>query len=228
MRKMTHTGTAVGWHSGRMATTTQYPVQFAVERPDRPLNRLTTAFRPIVALPILVVLAAVSGDTSSWSSSGTRTTAAGAGGLLFLAPLLMIVFRGRYPRWWFDWNRELMRFGARVGVYLALLDDRYPSTEERQGVHLELPYPDVAGGEINRPLALVKWLLALPHYIVLAFLWLGAIVAIVIAWLAILFTGRYPPALFTYVEGVARWHVRVVAYAYVLVTDAYPPFHLGP
>jgi hypothetical protein len=205
-----------------------YPVQFDVEYPDRELNRLTTAFRIIVAIPILVVLGAVDGGWASggWGNHG-REVAVGAGGLLFFAPLLMIVFRQKYPRWWFDWNRELLRFISRVGVYVALMDDRYPATDEQQSVRLELPYPDVER-DLNRWLPLVKWFLAIPHYIVLFFLWIGAVVSIIIAWFAILFTGRYPRGLFDYLVGVGRWESRVVAYAFLMVTDRYPPFQLSP
>jgi Domain of unknown function (DUF4389) len=210
------------------AGSTPYPVQFSVEYPDRALNRLTTAFRVIVAIPILIVAGAVGGHESSYSAGDhTWSVAAGAGGLLVLAPLLMIVFRQKYPRWWFDWNLELMRLENRVGVFLALMDDRYPSTDDHQGVRLEFPYPD-AQRDLNRWLPLVKWLLAIPHYIVLAFLWLGALIAVVVAWFAILFTGRYPRGLFDYVLGVFRWTNRVVGYAFALVTDQYPPFRLSP
>jgi hypothetical protein len=152
---------------------------------------------------------------------------AAAGGLLFIPPLLMLVLRGRYPGWWFQWNRELLRFGNRVAAYLALMDDRYPSAEDEQGVHLDVADP---GREpaLNRGLPLVKWLLALPHYVVLALLWIGVLGAVVAAWFAILFTGRYPRGLFGFVEGVLRWHNRVIAYAFMLVTDEYPPFRLSP
>jgi len=205
-----------------------YPVQFAVEYPDRDLNRLTTAFRLIVAIPIVIVVASVSGDESSFQAGRDATTsAAGAGGLLFLAPLLMILFRQKYPRWWFDWNLELLRFQNRVGVYLALMDDRYPSTDEHQSVALDFAYPD-AKDELNRWLPLVKWLLVIPHYILLFFLWIGALIAVVVAWFAILLTGRYPRGLFDYVLGVFRWTNRVAGYAFALVTDQYPPFRLSP
>ncbi|HLZ22741.1 MAG TPA: DUF4389 domain-containing protein [Ktedonobacterales bacterium] len=205
-----------------------YPVQFAVEYPDRPLDRLTTFFRLFVALPILLVLGSVAGGTWQWSThNSTAVVAAGAGGLLFFAPLLMIVFRQKYPRWWFDWNLELLRLSARVGVYLALMDDRYPATDAPQAVHLDYPYPDVPR-DLNRWLPLVKWFLAIPHYVVLAFLYLAAIVVVVVAWFAILGAGQYPQGLFDFVEGVMRWHTRVVAYALVLVTDEYPPFRLAP
>jgi hypothetical protein len=204
-----------------------YPVQFAVDYPDRPLDRLTTAFRLIVAIPILIVLGAVSGGTLESSNDRTRAAVVvGAGGLLFLATALMIIFREKYPRWWFDWNQELLRFSARVGVYLALMDDHYPSTDEQQAVHLDFVYPD-AQRELNRWLPLIKWLLALPHYFVLIFLYVGAFLAVIGAWFAILFTGRYPQGIFRFVEGVMRWHNRVVGYAVILTTDEYPPFRLA-
>jgi hypothetical protein len=205
----------------------QYPVRFSVDYPDRTLDRVTTFFRIIVAIPILVLLGAVSAGTWEWTSdNGATTGAAGAGGLLFFGPLLMIVFRQKYPRWWFDWNLELQRFSNRVSVYLALMDDRYPSTDDEQSVHLHYAYPDVTR-DLNRWLPLVKWFLAIPHYIVLFFLNLAAFVAVVVAWIAILVTGRYPRELFDFVEGVFRWDNRVIGYALTLVTDTYPPFRLG-
>jgi hypothetical protein len=205
-----------------------YPVNLSVEYPDRPLDRLTTAFRIFVAIPIMIVLGAVSGTTwSYYSSSGTVHVVAGAGGLLFLGPLLMILFRQKYPRWWFDWNLELQRFTNRVLVYVLLMDDRYPSTDEEQALRLDYVYPDVPR-ELNRFLPLVKWLLVIPHFIVLAFLWIAVFFVVIVAWFAILFTGRYPRGMFDFVEGVVRWGQRVVAYAFTLVTDRYPPFSLRP
>src|ERR671920_28910 len=205
-----------------------YPVRFSVEYPDRPLNRLTTAFRIFTVIPIAIVLGLVGeGYSGGYESGGdAQSIAIGGAGLLFLPPLLMILFREKYPRWWFDWNLELLRFTNRVGTYFALMSDRYPSTDERQWVHLELPYPD-AKRDLNRWLPLVKWFLAIPHYIVLIFLYLAALVVVIIAWFAILFTGRYPRGMFEFVEGVVRWHNRVVGYAFILVTDRYPPFSLG-
>ena len=206
-----------------MQPSTTYPVQFSVDYPDRELNRVTTGFRIFVIIPIVIVLGAVSGGRLGL----VDRRRAGAGGLLFLAPLLMILFRQKYPRWWFDWNLELQRFGNRVGVYLALMDDRYPSTDEHQSVHLDYPYPD-AERDLNRWLPLVKWFLAIPHYIVLLFLDIAAFVVVIVAWFAILFTGRYPRGIFDFVQGVIRWHNRVTGYAFVLVTDRYPPFSLAP
>jgi hypothetical protein len=204
-----------------------YPVRFTVDYQERSLNRVTTAFRIFVAIPIAVVLAAVSGGTWRWGSGNETAVAAGAGGLLFFAPLLMILFRQKYPRWWFDWNLELQRFANRVGAYLALMDDRYPSTDDHQSVHLDYAYPD-AQRDLNRWLPLVKWFLAIPHYIVLVFLDIAAIVVVIVAWFAILFTGQYPRGMFDFVEGVIRWQNRVIAYAVTLVTDRYPPFRLTP
>jgi hypothetical protein len=204
--------------------TASYPVQFDVDFPARPLDRLTTAFRIFAAIPILVVLGLVSRDAFNGGSHRTTVTIASGVGLLFLPLVVMLLFRRKYPRWWFDWNINLARFSNRVTAYLALLDDRYPSTDEEQSVHLEFAYPDAR--QLSRGLPLVKWLLAIPHYVVLLFLGIGSLVAIVIAWFAILFTGRYPRSLFDFVVGVLRWSNRVTAYAFLLVTDEYPPFSL--
>ncbi len=189
-----------------------YAARLNVDYPER-LNRLSTAFRLIWAIPIAIILSLVSG-----SGSGTGNGLSGA-------TALMIIFRMRYPRWWFDFIRELTRFSARGVAYCALLTDQYPSTVEGQAVHLDLDYPDVER-DLNRWLPLVKWLLAIPHYIVLFFLAIAALVAVVIAWFAILFTGRYPRSLFDFVVGVGRWSLRVQAYAVLLLTDQYPPFSL--
>lgn len=208
--------------------TTTYPVTFTVDFPDRDLDRLTTAFRIIVGIPIAFLLGLLSGESVRYvtTTNGTNETAtlATGGGVLFLPLVLMILFRQKYPRWWFDWNLQLLRFSYRVTAYLALLDDRYPSTDEEQAVHLDLPYPDAR--QLNRWLPLVKWLLAIPHYVVLFFLGIAAVVAVIIAWFAILFTGRYPRGIFNFVVGVMRWSNRVTGYALVLVTDEYPPFSL--
>jgi hypothetical protein len=206
-----------------------YPARLDIEYPER-LDRFTTFFRLIWSLPIVIVLTLLTatGNETVITETGEEVTRSGGGvaGGLFLATMLMILFRQRYPRWWFDFALELNRFTTRVGSYLALLTDRYPSTVEQQSVHLEIDYPDV-DRDLNRWLPLVKWFLAIPHFAVLAVLVVGAILAIVIAWFAILFTGRYPRALFDYVVGVGRWGLRVNAYAFLLVTDRYPPFSLA-
>lgn len=203
-----------------------YPVQFAVANPDRQLDRVSTFFRLFAAIPIMIVLSSISGGTWQWASDQAKTSGSAAGGLLFFAPLVMILFRQKYPRWWFDWNLELQRFGNRVTAYLALMDERYPSTDDQQSVRLDYPYPDVAR-DLNRWLPLVKWLLAIPHYIVLVILDFIAIFAVIVAWFAILFTGHYPRSIFDFLEGVIRWNNRVIGYAITLVTDRYPPFRLG-
>jgi len=210
-----------------MTVTDGYPVQLDVEYPDRPLNRLTTGLRIFTIIPIAIVLGTVSGGSTTVGSGASVIVVAFGGGALFAAPLLMILFRQKYPRWWFDWNLELTRFSSRVTLYAALLNDRYPSTDEPQSLLLDIPYPD-AHTDLNRWLPLVKWFLAIPHYIVLAFLGVAAFVCVVIAWFAILFTGRYPRGLFEFVVGVGRWGVRVIAYAFLLATDRYPPFSLNP
>ena len=205
-----------------------YPLEFDVDYPDRELNRLTTAFRIFTVIPIWFVLASIGGSSFNFSMGGQSTMffAGGGGGLLVLPPLLMILFRQKYPRWWYDFNLELMRFGNRVGVYAVLMDDRYPSTDEQQSVRLDFPYPDAM--RLNRWLPLVKWLLAIPHYIVLVFLYIGAFFAVIAAWFVILFTGRFPRGIFDYLVGVGRWTNRVYAYALIMITDQYPPFQLRP
>lgn len=213
---------------------TPYAARLEVDFPEE-LNRLSTFFRIILAIPILIILGIISASADSSyvvvSEAGdtvTRitTSSGGIAGALFLATLLMILFRRRYPRWWFNFGREFARFAMRVGAYLMLLTDEYPSTEDEQAVHLEIDYPDVEQ-DLNQWMPLVKWFLAIPHYIVLAFLAIGAFFAVIFAWFAILFTGRYPQGLFNYVVGVSRWALRVQAYAFLLVTDRYPPFALN-
>jgi hypothetical protein len=209
-----------------------YAARLEVDYPER-LDRVTTLLRIFYIIPIAIVVSLVSATATSTTvvyRAGEvveRTTSTGGGiaGGLFAATALLILFRQRYPRWWFDFVLQFNRFTTRVGAYLVLLTDRYPSTEDEQSVHLDLDYPDAREG-LNRWLPLVKWLLALPHYVVLFFLGLGAVVAVVIAWFAILFTGRYPRGLFDYVVGVGRWGLRVQAYAFLLLTDTYPPFSL--
>jgi hypothetical protein len=192
-------------------TTDMYPVQLSVDYPEDGRNRLTALFRIILMIPIIIVVVMAS---------------AGAGNLTF-ATVLMILFRKKYPRWWFDFNLELRRLSARLNAYTSLLRDEYPSTDEEQAVHLEIAYPD-AEGQLNRFMPLIKWLLAIPHYVILIILWICTFVVTLIAWFAILIVGRYPRGLFEFVVGVARWGERVNAYVFMLVTDRYPPFRLSP
>ena len=201
------------------------PVSLSIDYPDDPLNRLSTFFRLIAIIPITIVLSLLGGG--SLNIDDIELNAAGAGGAIVFATLLMILFRRKYPRWWFDWNLALLRFTTRVGAYFFLLRDEYPSTDEEQAVHLEITYPD-AERDLNPWLPLIKWLLAIPHYIVLFFLGLAVMVLVIISWFAILFTGRYPRDLFNFVVGTMRWTIRVQAYAFLLVTDHYPPFNFIP
>jgi hypothetical protein len=203
-----------------------YPARLEIDYPDRPLNRLTSFFRIFTAIPILILFAFLSGASGSFEHTGSTTASSAAigGGLVFVPVVLMLLFRRKYPGWWFDWNRELARFSTRVTAYLALLDDVYPSTDEAQSVHLDLERPD--GERLSRGLPLIKWLLAIPHYIVLFFLGVAVVFVVIFAWFAILFTGRYPRGAFNFVVGVLRWGLRVEAYAFLLITDEYPPFRL--
>jgi hypothetical protein len=200
---------------------TPYPLTFSVDYPDRELNRVTTGFRLILAIPLLILLALFSGPHFSGHPVG------GAGLLLFLPVLALLVLRHKYPRWWFDFNVALLGLTTRIDSYIFLLRDEYPAVDDEQAVHIDVVYPE-ARNDLNRWLPLVKWLLAIPHYIVLIFLDIAAVVVVIIAWFAILFTGRYPRGMFDFVVGVLRWNLRVTAYAFLLVTDRYPPFTLSP
>ncbi len=202
-----------------------YPLQLDIEYPEEP-NRLTTFFRLILAIPVFIVGGMVSGSGFSGAvGEYSQDVAVGAGGALIFAPLLMILFRRKYPRWWFDWNLNLLRFGTRITAYVLLLQHEYPSTDEDQGVDLRLEYPN-AETELTRWMPLVKWLLAVPHYLVLVPLTIGLFIAVIVAWFAILITGRMPRQLFDYMVGVLRYGSRVGAYATLLTTDVYPPFSI--
>jgi hypothetical protein len=208
------------------STTPAYPVNLKIDYPDRQLNRLTSFFRIFTLIPIAIVIGLIVGSSPSWGEHHDAWRwGIGAGGILFLPTLLMILFRQKYPKWWFDWNLNISRFSTRVYAYFAMMTDMYPSTDEEQTVHLEITYPD-AKKDISQGMPLVKWFLAIPHYFVLVFLGIAAFVCLVITWFAILFTGKYPRGLFDFVLGFSRWCLRVEAYAFILVTDKYPPFNL--
>lgn len=205
-----------------------YAARLQIDYQDE-LDRVTTLFRLILIIPIAIVIGVLTaGGTNVYIDEAGEVFRTSTGGIvagLFSATLLMLVFRQKYPKWWFDFALELERFGARVGAYLLVITDRYPSTDEEQNVHLDLDYPD-AENDLNRWLPLVKWFLAIPHYIVLVFLIIGAFFVAIIGWFAVLFTGKYPRGLFDYLVGVGRWGLRVSAYAFLLITDEYPPFSL--
>jgi hypothetical protein len=207
----------------------KYPASMEIDYPDKPLNKLTTFFRLITVIPIGIILSLVSGSTFEKTVNDATyeiTYEIGAaGGIVFFALVLMILFQQKYPKWWFDWNVALTKFMYRVTAYLSLLRDEYPSTDEEQAVHIDIQYPDVKK-DLSSWMPLVKWFLAIPHYIILAFLIVAAVISVIIAWFAILFTGKYPVGLFNFVTGVMRWGLRVSAYAALLITDRYPPFQL--
>ncbi len=202
-----------------------YPVRFSVDYPDRPLNRLTTLFRLIMVIPILIVAGLIPGFVNS-GQFGDPDQVAIYAPIVWLPLVLILVFRQKYPRWWFNWNLELSRFILRIETYIIALRDEYPSTDEHQAVHLEIDYPDAAN--LNRWLPLVKWLLAIPHYVVLIVLAVLAVVAAVIGWIMVVITASYPRALFDFQVGVLRYEARVTGYAFLLVTDRYPPFSISP
>ena len=213
-----------------MSATTEdlnrYPARLDIDFPDRGLDRLATFLRLIYAIPIVVLLTLLSGSAFGDSSGEGGSMGALGAGVLVAPVLLMVLFRQKYPRWWFDFHLQLARFSTRVMSYLALMSDRYPSTDEEQSVHLDLDYPNVKQ-DLNRWLPLVKWLLAIPHYFVLVLLSIAAFFGVLFAWFAIIFTGRYPRGIFEFVESVLRWGLRVDAYAFLLITDRYPPFRLA-
>lgn len=208
-----------------MDSNNKYPATLTIDYPEK-LDRFSSFFRIFFIIPIIIILGLVSGPDRSREINENASYVYNAGGIIFLATLLMILFREKYPKWWYDWNIALTKFSVRVFAYLLLLRSEYPSTDEDQAIHIEIPYPDVKK-ELNRFLPLVKWFLAIPHYIVLAFLYVGVVFAAIIAWFVIVFTAKYPTGLFNYVVGVIRWSIRVDAYAFLLITDKYPIFSLS-
>lgn len=207
------------------AASTAYPVTFDVEYPAGKRNRLTVFFRGILAVPVLILLEMFVHSSSTYGSDNGTQTLVAVGGFIFLPTLLLLLFRHRYPRWWFDFNVNLLAFAFRVMLYVYVLRDEYPSTEDRQGLDLMIVYPD-AKQDLSRGMPLIKWLLAFPHYFILGLLGIAVAVVTVIAWFAILFTGRYPRGMFEFTVGVLRWTTRVNCYAILLTTDRYPPFSL--
>ncbi len=207
-----------------MPQNNKYPVTLDIDYSDKS-DRLTAFFRLILVIPILIILGLLL-DNNVGPEYGEYVNERTYGvGIIFIPTLLMILFRQKYPKWWYNFNVELTKFGTRVGAYIFLLRDEYPSTDEKQSVHINIPYPNVKKDLVNW-MPLVKWFLAIPHVIILCFLWIGAIIAVILAWFAILFTGIHPKGIHDYIVGVIRWSLRVEAYAILLTTDKYPPFSL--
>lgn len=203
----------------------KYPVSLSIDYSDKS-NRVTVLFRLFLAIPILIILALLTSSSYESEQAAKEVERVYQVGIIFLPTLLMIVFRRKYPKWWFDWNLALTKFSIRVASYLLLLRDEYPSTDEEQTVHVQIDYPDVEK-ELNQWLPLIKWLLVIPHFIVLCFIMVGVIFCTLIAWFIILFSGKYPKSMFDFVVGFLRWILRVDAYAILLTTDEYPPFRLS-
>ncbi len=202
-----------------------YPTRLTIDYPEK-LDRFSSFFRIFFVIPIMIVLSLVSGGRYEHYADVGTAYSYNAGGIIFLATLLLIVFRQKYPKWWFDWNLALMKFCTRVAAYFLLLRDEYPSTDDEQAVHIEIGYPDAAK-DLNRFLPLVKWFLAIPHFVVLTFVYVGLVFSVIIAWFAVVFAARYPKGLFNFAAGALRWTLRVVSYAFLLTTDKYPPFSLS-
>ena len=185
-----------------------YPVNLNIDYPESS-NRLTALFRLVLVIPIVIILALISTYAEALS----------------FAIAMMILFKEKYPKWWFDWNIGITKFAYRIAAYIFLLRDEYPSTDNDQSVTITIPYPDVKN-ELKRWMPLVKWILVIPHIIALVFLFVGVILCTIFALFTILFTGRYPKWIFNFVEGFLRWALRVSAFALLLTTDQYPPFRL--
>lgn len=238
-----------------------YPVSLSITYPKK-LNRWTTLFRWILAIPIYMwaelfvfhVNPAKLGHYSKTKQSlhtlkeaaqqavvnakehvSTQATQVHMGyhhhlpsyvyvasAYIVLPVLIMILFRKKYPKWIFDFNIALVSFFQRVLVYLYCMTDKYPDTDQAQSVHIKVDYPKV--GQLHRLLPFVKWLLAIPHYLCLFVLIPCAMVAAILSWVAILFTGRYPRIFFDFIVGVMQWALRVACYTLLLTTDKYPPF----
>jgi len=194
-----------------MAEAAPYPVTFEALYPER-LSRLSTAFRLLLFIPVAIFWAVVGAAVFS-----------GTAGAVAVASWLAILVRGRIPRWLFDFQVALYRWSNRALGYLLLLVDRYPPFEGDWAISYDVRYPERLA---RWKLLFWKFITAIPHFIILAFLGLGVIFVTIIAWFFILIAGRYPRGLYDYVAGVMRWNVRVQGYVLSL-TDEYPPFNLS-
>jgi len=185
-----------------------YPVTLKIDYSESS-NRLTALFRLILVIPIVIILALISTYAEA----------------LFFAIAMMLLFKEKYPKWWFEWNIGITKFTYRIAAYVLLMRDEYPATDHEQSVNITIPYPDVKN-DLKRWMPLVKWILVIPHIIALIFLFIGVALCTIFALLAILITGKYPKGIFDFIEGFLRWTLRVSAFALLLTTDEYPPFRL--
>ena len=184
-------------------------------------NRKTVLFRGILVVPAFVFLTSFSAATwSEGSDSGI-----GAAGIVFLPTLLALLFRKKYPSFVLTFNHAVLELGTRVFAYLFLLNDDYPSIERNPNV--AVIFPDIEGGaKLNRWLPLVKWFLAIPHYIVGSIYIALSVFVSVIAWVQTSATGKYPAWAGEIVLGSFAYWNRVQGYMLLLVTDEYPTFRL--
>ena len=187
----------------------EYPVKLNIDYSESS-NRLTAIFRLILVIPIVIILALISTYAEALS----------------FAIAMMLLFKEKYPKWWFEWHIGITKFTYRIAAYVLLMRDEYPSTDHDQSVRIDVPYPEVKN-DLKRWMPLVKLILVIPHIIALIFLFIGVVLSTIFALLAILFTGKYPKSIFNFVEGFLRWTLRVSAFALLLTTDEYPPFRLG-
>jgi hypothetical protein len=182
-------------------------------------NRVTAFFRLILAVPALIFV------SSFAPSAAFSDEAAGIfAGLLAVPAGLAIVVRQVYPSYVLVFNEALLSLQTRVDAYLVLLTDEYPSIEENDIV--SVTFPEVDAKQLNRWLPLIKWLLALPLYLVGIVYFIYATLLTLLGWFSILFTGRYPEVCAEGVVGTIAYWNRVVGYAFLLVTDEYPTFSL--
>jgi cobalamin synthase len=199
---------------------TGYPVSFDVEPQTADRNRLTTAFRLILAIPQVLIVGSP-GSISFGANSGTGAF----GAVVSVTSVLSwfaILFTGRYPRGLWDLAKMYMRWRANVVAYVALLRDEYPPFGTgAYAVTFDVEYPE----QSNRWSVAFRLILAIPQLLALVVVLLAWVVTVIIAWFAILFTGRYPQGLYGFGVGVQRWTLRVQAYLF-LMRDEYPPFSL--
>ena len=197
----------------------QVKTEIQIKHKDR--NRTTVFWRGILAFPVVIFVAAFAQSTFSESENG----AAGTAGLIVLPTLLALLFRGKYPSYVLTFNHALIELSTRLAAYVLILNDKYPSIESNSKV--SVVFPDVDGGKkLNRWLLLVKWILALPHYIVGIVYLLISLVVTVIAWVQTSITGKYPRWAGEIVFGTIAYWNRVQGYMLLLVTDKYPSFKL--
>jgi len=195
----------------------QIETEITVQLENR--DRTSVALRIFLVVPIAIFVSAF----TAWS--GNSESSAFLSGLLFLPVLLALVFRGIYPSYALAFNKSLLALSTRVSAYIFLLNDNYPSIEESEDV--KITFPDVEGGaKLNRYLPLVKWLLAIPLYLVGLIYVIYGLAVLVFTWFTILFTGKMPAFSADVLLGITQYWNRVYGYAFLLVTDEYPSFSL--